>query len=139
VPPDSFIPLAENSGLIAELTASVLDSALGNLAELRAAGHELRMAVNLSARHLSDLALPRQVAEALARHGIPSAMLVLEVTETGILADPARVDVVIGTLRELGVAIAVDDYGTGHAWAATTTTSSSCARRSPLPWTSACE
>ncbi|HEY5555005.1 MAG TPA: EAL domain-containing protein, partial [Cellulomonas sp.] len=115
VPPDSFIPLAENSGLIAELTASVLDSALGNLAELRAAGHELRMAVNLSARHLSDLALPRQVAEALTRHGIPPAMLVLEVTETGILADPARVDAVIGTLRELGVAIAVDDYGTGHA------------------------
>lgn len=115
VPPDSFIPLAENSGLIAELTASVLDSALGRLAELRAAGHELRMAVNLSARHLSDLALPRQVAEALTRHGIPPAMLVLEVTETGILADPARVDAVIGTLRELGVAIAVDDYGTGHA------------------------
>jgi diguanylate cyclase (GGDEF)-like protein len=115
VPPDSFIPLAENSGLIAELTASVLDSALGNLAELRAAGHELRMAVNLSARHLSDLTLPRQVAEAPMRHGIPPALLVLEVTETGILADPARVDVVIGTLRDLGVAIAVDDYGTGHA------------------------
>ncbi|HMC02898.1 MAG TPA: EAL domain-containing protein, partial [Cellulomonadaceae bacterium] len=77
--------------------------------------HELRMAVNLSARHLSDLALPRQVADALTRHGIPPAMLVLEVTETGILADPARVDAVIGTLRELGVAISVDDYGTGHA------------------------
>ncbi|MGV8977752.1 MAG: putative bifunctional diguanylate cyclase/phosphodiesterase [Cellulomonas sp.] len=115
VPPDSFIPLAENSGLIAEVTATVLDAALGHLAELRAAGHELRMAVNLSARHLSDLALPRQVAEALARHSIPPAMLVLEVTETGILADPARVDVVIATLRNLGVGIAVDDYGTGHA------------------------
>ncbi|HEX5333550.1 MAG TPA: EAL domain-containing protein [Cellulomonas sp.] len=115
VPPESFIPLAENSGMIAELTAFVLDAALGQLAALRTAGHELRMAVNLSARHLSDLALPRQVAEALTRHGIPPAMLVLEVTETGILADPARVDAVIGTLRELGVAIAVDDYGTGHA------------------------
>lgn len=115
VPPDSFIPLAENSGLIAELTAYVLDTALGRLAELRAAGHELRMAVNLSARRLSDLALPSQVAEALMRHGIPPALLVLEVTETGILADPARVDVVIGTLRDLGVAIAVDDYGTGNA------------------------
>ena len=115
VPPESFIPLAENSGLIAELTSSVLDTALRHLAELRDAGHELRMAVNLSARHLSDLALPRQVADALTRHGIPPALLVLEVTETGILAEPARVDVVIGTLRELGVAISVDDYGTGHA------------------------
>ena len=115
VPPDSFIPLAENSGLIAELTAFVLDTALGHLAALRAAGHELRMAVNLSARHLSDLALPSQVGEALMTHGIPPALLVLEVTETGILTDPARVDVVIGTLRDLGVAIAVDDYGTGNA------------------------
>ena len=115
VPPDTFIPLAENSGLIAELTAFVLDTALGHLAALRAAGHELRMAVNLSARHLSDLALPSQVAEALMTHGIPPALLVLEVTETGILTDPARVDVVIGTLRDLGVAIAVDDYGTGNA------------------------
>jgi diguanylate cyclase (GGDEF)-like protein len=115
VPPDAFIPLAENSGLIAELTSYVLDTALGSLAQWRQAGYVLRMAVNLSARHLSDLALPRQVAEALARHGIPASALVLEVTETGIMSDPARADVVIGALRELGVEIAVDDYGTGHA------------------------
>ncbi|WP_024288523.1 bifunctional diguanylate cyclase/phosphodiesterase [Cellulomonas sp. KRMCY2] len=115
VPPDDFIPLAENSGLIGELTAYVLDAALGALATWRSTGHDLRMAVNLSARHMSDLALPRQVTEALARHGIPSSALVLEVTETGILADPVRVDVVIATLRRLGIAIAVDDYGTGHA------------------------
>ena len=115
VPPDSFIPLAENSGLIVELTAYVLDTALYNLARWRAAGHNPRIAVNLSARHLSDLALPRQVAEALARHRIPAASLVLEVTETGILRYTARVDSVISALRKLGVAIAVDDYGTGHA------------------------
>lgn len=115
VPPDDFIPLAENSGLIAAVTTYVLDSALGVLAQWRSAGHDVRMAVNLSARHLSDLALPRRVTEALDAHGVPPAALVLEVTETGILADPARVDVVIGALRDLGVAIAVDDYGTGHA------------------------
>lgn len=115
VPPDAFIPLAENSGLIAELTSYVLDTALGALARWRTDGHDLRMAVNLSARHLSDLALPRQVTEALSRHRVPPEALVLEVTETGILADPVRVDVVIATLRKLGVAIAVDDYGTGHA------------------------
>jgi EAL domain-containing protein (putative c-di-GMP-specific phosphodiesterase class I) len=115
VPPDDFIPLAENSGLIAELTAFVLDSALGTLAQWRAAGYDVRMAVNLAVRHLSDLALPRQVSEALTTHGIPPSALVLEVTETGILSDPARVDAVIGALRRLGVGIAVDDYGTGHA------------------------
>jgi diguanylate cyclase (GGDEF)-like protein len=115
VPPDSFIPLAENCGLIAELTRYVLDTALADLARWRAAGHDVRVAVNLSVRHLSDLALPRQVADALARHGVPPCALVLEVTETGILSDPARADVVIGALRRLGVGIAVDDYGTGQA------------------------
>ncbi|MCR6493582.1 bifunctional diguanylate cyclase/phosphodiesterase [Cellulomonas sp. P24] len=115
VRPDDFIPLAESSGLISPLTAFVLDTALGDLARWRTSGHDIRMAVNLSARHLSDLALPRQIAEALAKHHIPAAALVLEVTETGILSDPTRADSVIGALRELGVGIAVDDYGTGNA------------------------
>ena len=115
VPPDTFIPLAENSGLIAEVTALVLREALRALAGWRAAGHDVRMAVNLSARHLSDVALPGHVADALTLFGIAPASLVLEVTETGILSDPARVDVVMSALRDLGVSIAVDDYGTGHA------------------------
>ena len=115
VPPDSFIPLAENSGLISELTTYVLDTALATVAGWRALGHQVRMSVNLSARQLSDLTLPHQVADALERHGVPPTALVLEVTETGILSDPARVDVVIAKLRDLGVAIAVDDYGTGQA------------------------
>jgi diguanylate cyclase (GGDEF)-like protein len=115
VPPDSFIPLAENSGLIAQLTAYVLDRALVTLAGWRALGHDIRMSVNLSARQLSDQTLPGQVGAALERHGVPARSLVLEVTETGILADPGRVDVVIAALRALGVAIAVDDYGTGQA------------------------
>lgn len=115
VSPDEFIPLAENSGLISHLTSYVLDTALGALADWRRRGHDVRMSVNLATRHLSDLALPRQVCSALERHGVPADRLVLEVTETGILSDPARVDVVIAALRELGVGIAVDDYGTGHA------------------------
>lgn len=116
VPPDDFIPLAENSGLIGELTTYVLDAALSSLAVWRASGHQdLLIAVNLSARQLSDLALPRSVQEVLARHDVPPSALILEVTETGILSDPARVDAVIAALREMGVAIAVDDYGTGHA------------------------
>ncbi|MBC7291164.1 MAG: bifunctional diguanylate cyclase/phosphodiesterase, partial [Actinotalea sp.] len=115
VPPDDFIPLAENSGLIGEVTTHVLDAALSSLAAWRAAGHDVLLAVNLSARQLSDLALPRSVRESLTRHEVPAAALILEVTETGILSDPARVDAVIAALRATGVAIAVDDYGTGHA------------------------
>ncbi|NTW38715.1 MAG: EAL domain-containing protein [Cellulomonadaceae bacterium] len=115
IPPDSFIPLAENSGLIGELTSYVLETSFAAFAGWRAAGHELRLAVNISARHLSDLGLPGHIRDALARHEVPPAVVVLEITETGILADPARVDVVMGQLRALGVAIAVDDYGTGNA------------------------
>ncbi|MDT0165689.1 EAL domain-containing protein [Actinotalea sp. AC32] len=115
VPPDSFIPLAENSGLIGELTEYVLDAALATLAGWRRAGHDIRMSINLSARHLSELSLPRVVTESLDRHGVPASSLVLEVTETGILSDPARVDLIIGALRLFGIGIAVDDYGTGHA------------------------
>jgi len=112
---EQFIALAESSGLIVPLTAYVLDVALAQSAKWRATGHELRMAVNLSARLLSDLSLPTQIADALARTGVPASSLVLEVTETGIMADAVRADAVVRGLRKLGVAIAIDDYGTGNA------------------------
>ncbi|PKQ17757.1 MAG: GGDEF-domain containing protein, partial [Actinobacteria bacterium HGW-Actinobacteria-8] len=111
----SFILLAENSGLIFPLTAFVLDTALGQLASWRASGYDIRMAVNLSARHLSDLGLPDQVVAAAELHDVPLSALVLEVTETGILSDPIRADIVLRTLRGLGVEISIDDYGTGNA------------------------
>lgn len=115
VEPDEFIPLAENSGLIYQLTNFVLNRALADLACWREAGSDVRIAVNVSARHLSDIALPDQIAELLDRHDVPARSLVLEVTETGILSDPARADVVIRAVRALGVDIAIDDYGTGNA------------------------
>jgi len=112
---EEFIALAESSGLVVPLTAYVLNAALAQLADWQAQGYELRMAVNLSARLLSDLALPDQVRDALLRHEVPASSLVLEVTETGILADAVRADTVVHALRALGVAIAIDDYGTGNA------------------------
>jgi diguanylate cyclase (GGDEF)-like protein len=115
IPPDAFIPLAENSGLIYPVTAFVLDRALSDLARWRLDGLDTRMSVNLSARHLSDIALVDQVATALDRHAIPPGKLVLEVTETGIMADAVRADAVIRAVRALGVEISIDDYGTGNA------------------------
>ena len=115
VMPDAFIELAENSGLIGHVTRYVLDQSLLAVAQLERSGHVLQMSVNLAARHLSDLALPAQVQAALTDHGVAPGRLTLEVTETGILSDPARVDEVVRQLRAMGVGIAVDDYGTGHA------------------------
>lgn len=115
VRPDEFIPLAENSGLIFPLTAFVLDTAVNQLAKWRASGTDLRLAVNISARHVSNLALPQLVGDTAARYRVPMRALALEVTETAILSDPVRADIVIRTLRERGVEVSIDDYGTGNA------------------------
>ena len=115
VMPDEFLPVVENTGLITPLTLTVLDLALSAVAGWRAAGHDLTVAVNLSVRHLTDLGLPRQVGDALRKHGLPPSALVLEVTETLIMSDPVRATDVLRLLRELGVALAVDDFGTGYS------------------------
>ena len=78
-------------------------------------GRRLGVAVNLSVRHLTDLELPRQVEATLRRHGVPAELLTLEVTESTIMNDPSRAVLVLAGLRDLGVRIAVDDYGTGYS------------------------
>ncbi|WP_432544860.1 putative bifunctional diguanylate cyclase/phosphodiesterase [Kineococcus sp. SYSU DK002] len=114
VAPDRFIPLAEQSGLIDGVTALVLDQALAAAARWRASGFTPSVSVNLSARLLTDHDLPAVVSAALHRHGLDASVLVLEVTETGIVSDPERAGVVVRRLRALGCAVAVDDYGTGQ-------------------------
>lgn len=120
VPPDDFIPLAEETGLIVEIGAWVLSEALRQVAlwrETRRANGlpDLRMAVNISGRQLHDGSLVEQVRAGLALHDVPSRLLVLEVTETAMMADR---EVAVGILRQLsalGVEIAVDDFGTGYS------------------------
>ena len=114
VPPDRFIPLAEQSGLVGAITAVVLERALADLATWRAEGFRGTVSVNLSARLLSDADLPARVGRALARHQVDASALVLEVTETGIVSDPHRAGAVVRGLRLLGCSVAVDDYGTGQ-------------------------
>ncbi|MEZ0166622.1 putative bifunctional diguanylate cyclase/phosphodiesterase [Kineococcus sp. LSe6-4] len=115
VGPDRFIPLAEQSGLVAGVTTVVLDRALADAASWRAAGFTPTVSVNLSARLLTDHDLPALVAAGLRRHAVPAGDLVLEITETGIVSDPERARVVVHRLRALGCSVAVDDYGTGQA------------------------
>jgi diguanylate cyclase (GGDEF)-like protein len=113
--PDRFIHIAESTGLIAPLTHVVLQRTLEQLAAWDAEGLHLDAAVNLSARQLTDLELPEHVAHALAQHGLEPRRLVLEVTESHIIADATRADVVLRRLREVGVRLAVDDFGTGYS------------------------
>ncbi len=113
--PDEFVPIAENTGLITDLTLEVLDLALAQVRTWLVQGRTLAVAVNLSVRHLTDLTLPSAVAAALRRHEVPPVLLTLEVTEGSIMNDPSRAVTVLAMLRDLGVRIAVDDYGTGYS------------------------
>jgi diguanylate cyclase (GGDEF)-like protein len=115
VSPDEFIPVAERSGLIGPLTTRVLDVALGACAQWRAAGLDLGVAVNLSTRSLRDADLVDDVSRVLRRHGVPSDRLTLEITESSVMADPARAVGILHQLRDLGVRLSVDDFGTGYS------------------------
>jgi diguanylate cyclase (GGDEF)-like protein len=115
VSPDLFIPLAENSGLIGPLSRWGIERALAELSRWRAAGHDFSVAVNISARLLTDLDLPEFIAETLALHEIPASRLTVEVTESTIMADPKRALDILGRLRRTGISLAVDDFGTGYS------------------------
>ena len=113
VPPDEFVPLAESSGLIEDITRRVVDAAVGQLALWHAQGLELRMAVNVSVRDLASSALVDSVVSALDRHGVQARSLVLEVTEGSLFAESYRAATTLRRLDELGVALSLDDFGTG--------------------------
>ena len=110
--PDEFIPLAEHTGLIRPLTLYVLDAALHQCAAWRSAGYDVAVAVNVTGRDLLDLRFPDEVAEAIARAGTAPDALELEITESTIMTDAARARTVLVQLSELGVRLAIDDFGT---------------------------
>jgi len=112
--PDEFIPLAEHTGLIGPLTRKVLDLALAQARSWSDAGRPLAVSVNLAARNLLDEALPSQVAELLAVHGVTAELLELEVTETAIMTDPVRARKLLEKLVTLGIRISIDDFGVGY-------------------------
>ncbi len=115
IPPDGFIPLAEETGLIAPLTRWVLEEALQQCHNWWRHGLELSMAVNLSVWNLHDPALPDTIAGLLETYHVPPAALCLELTESAIMADMERAVDVLTRLRALGVRLAVDDFGTGYS------------------------
>ncbi len=118
--PDVFVPLAEDTGFIHQLTSWVLDAALDQLRRWlddprSSLSDDFAVAVNLSTHSLLDDCFATEVAVALQRAGVPAARLVLEITETTLMADPERAQRVLTTLAELGVRFAIDDFGTGYS------------------------
>ncbi len=115
IPPNEFIPLAERSGLIRPLTHWVLSAAVDQARAWERAGLQLCVAVNLSARNLLDAQLPDYLLELLSRTGAPADRLELEITESTIMADPARALEVLTRLHGMGIPLAIDDFGTGYS------------------------
>ncbi|MGH2693845.1 MAG: putative bifunctional diguanylate cyclase/phosphodiesterase [Actinomycetota bacterium] len=115
LPPVTFVPLSEHTGLIEPMTLQVLNTSLRQARDWEHAGFDMEMAVNLSVRNLLDPQLPSKVEHMLYRWGIPPNRLELELTETSIMADPRRAMGILESLSELGVRIAIDDFGTGYS------------------------
>jgi diguanylate cyclase (GGDEF)-like protein/PAS domain S-box-containing protein len=113
--PDSFIPLAQETSLIGPLTLYVIEEALRQSRAWREQGLELQVAVNLSTRNLLDRSFPDQVAELLKRWEVEANALELEVTESSMLANPARAKDVLEELSALGIRLSIDDFGTGYS------------------------
>jgi diguanylate cyclase (GGDEF)-like protein len=113
--PRWFLDLLERSAQLPAFTAAVLDDALTAANTWRAAGHDLRVSVNISARSLLDTNLPRQVLDALDRHHTDPDRLCLELTETLALSQLETVDQVLTRLHDIGVQLALDDFGTGFS------------------------
>lgn len=115
IPPGQFLPYAEHTAVIRPLTTRALDVALAQEAAWQADGLNVTMSVNLSATNLMDPRLQTTVMERLTKHGVPAGRLMLEVTESVFVEDPARATKVIAALTGLGVRLSVDDYGTGFS------------------------
>ena len=115
VSPCEFIPLAEHTGLIGPLTHYVLDAALRQCRQWHGAGQELSVAVNVSVRRLLDLDFPAEVGALLEQYQVPARLLVLEITESTIMADPTHALQVLGRLNSMGVQLSIDDFGTGYS------------------------
>ncbi|ANS68150.1 phosphodiesterase [Streptomyces lincolnensis] len=115
VPPDEFIAIAESSGLMPHLTEYVLETALGQVAEWRAQGLYVPVAVNVSPRDVHTPGFAGSVAARLARHGVPAGALQLEITEHVLLEDPQRAADTLAALTAHGVKMSLDDFGTGYS------------------------
>ena len=113
--PDSFIPLAELTGLIPRLTVEALRLAIAQGAEWRRGGMDMVVAVNVSSRDLHDRELPERVAALLREHDLPPDRLVIEITESMLMVDPERAREILEQLSRTGIGLAVDDFGTGYS------------------------
>ena len=115
IAPEDFIPVAERTGLLRPLTATVLGEGIAACARWRDQGLSIGIAVNLSTRSLLDPDLVEDVLGLLLHHDVPPELLTLEITESSVMSDLAGTTAVLDRLHEAGVRLSVDDFGTGYS------------------------
>ena len=115
VPPTQFVRVAEDTGLIKQLTDLMLDRGISELREIHDRGYHLGLAVNLSTHDLLDTKLAERVDGHLQASGVDPALLTLEITESSLLIDAPRARATINELNEVGVHMSIDDFGTGYS------------------------
>jgi diguanylate cyclase (GGDEF)-like protein len=113
--PDRFIPLAEATGLIDQLTMHLLTTALTECTTWHRRGHEVKVAVNLSARNLANPTVIAHISEAITSAGARADWLILEITESSVMEDPEEAVAALNKIAELGVCVSLDDFGTGYS------------------------
>jgi len=115
MPPDEFIPLAEQSGNIGMITKWVLRKALDDCAQWNGSGFDLGVAVNLSALDLYDSELPTLIDGLLHERRLPASKLVLEITESAVMKDATHAARTLRDLKDRGIVLAIDDFGSGYS------------------------
>lgn len=115
VPPGDFIPIAEMSDIIHPLSQWVVRNALEHIHAWLQQGIQIPVAVNLSARNLTDRHCPQRIADLLQEFQAPHHLLEIEITESALISDPRRAMQVVDQLHDLGLKLAIDDFGTGYS------------------------
>jgi len=115
IPPDDFIPLAEQTGNVCALTRWVVRTAVAQGRAWQEQGLALKTAINVSALDLADPGFAAFIAEQLREQGLSAASLIVEITESAVMADPEQAMGQLQQLCELGVLLSIDDYGTGYS------------------------
>jgi diguanylate cyclase len=115
LPPQEFLHLIESGGLMPQLTRALLRPAVAQAVRWHAEGRRLSVAVNLSVTNLLDPHFPDEVVAVLERSGLPPGTVEFELTEDLFMADPSRARTAVARLLQAGVALMIDDYGTGYS------------------------
>ncbi len=115
IPPDEFIPLAEQTGLIKPLTEWVIRNAFESYARWCGSGLRVPLAINLSMYNLRDNHLPGFVNSMLAQHHVQSSDITFEITEGTIMHDPLQTMKILSAMEDMGICLSIDDFGTGYS------------------------